>query len=105
VAGILKAADENHPVEDRIPDRTTRFIYRHLSRFQLIPKTSIVFQRKKGNKRLRFEGFQVFFSEAMNSSMGIAGMLKILMVPLAPSSIETLAMVSLFGASTMFTKS
>lgn len=27
VTGILKAAHENHPVENRAPDRTTTFIY------------------------------------------------------------------------------
>ena len=41
----------------------------------------------------------------MKSSMEIAAILKILIVPLKPSSIDTLAMVSLFGASTIFTKS
>lgn len=43
--------------------------------------------------------------DVMNSSMGSAAMLVIIMVPLAPSSMETLAIVSLFGASTIFTKS
>ena len=41
----------------------------------------------------------------MNSSMGTAAILMIFMVPLEPSSMDILAMVSLFGASTMFTKS
>jgi len=53
---------------------------------------------------LEFRGIQ-FLIESMNLSMGIAAILTILMVPLAPSSIETLAMVSWFGASTIFTKS
>jgi hypothetical protein len=106
VTGILKAADENHPVEDRVPDRTIMFIYRDISAgFSSYQKTFIDFRRKRGTRGSRFEGFQLFFNEAINSSMGIAGMLKILMVPLAPSSIETLAIVSLFGASTIFTKS
>jgi hypothetical protein len=106
VTGILKAADENYPL--RIGPQIAQlrlYIDRHLSRFQLISKKFIYFQRKRGTRGSRFEGFQFFFTEAMNSSMGIAGMLKILMVPLAPSSIETLAIVSLFGASTIFTKS
>jgi hypothetical protein len=107
VTGILKAADENYPVEDRAPDRTTTFIYRQTSEqvSAHIKKSLFIFKEKRGTRGSRFEGFQFFFTEAMNSSMGIAGMLKILMVPLAPSSIETLAIVSLFGASTIFTKS
>ena len=43
--------------------------------------------------------------ELMNSSMGIAGIVDICMVPREPSSIETFANVLLSGASTMLTKS
>ncbi len=43
-----------------------------------------------------------FFS---NLSIGIAARVIIFMVPREPSSIETLEMLSLFAASTIFTKS
>ena len=46
-----------------------------------------------------------FFAMAMNLSMGMAGRLIICMVPRDPSSTETRVIVSLSGASTMFTKS
>jgi len=42
---------------------------------------------------------------AMNSLIGMAAMLIICTVPLEPSSIETLAIVLLSGASTTLTKS
>ena len=51
------------------------------------------------------EGYYFLFMDAMNSSMGIAGILVICMVPLEPSSMETLAIVSWSGASTMLAKS
>ena len=47
----------------------------------------------------------VFFMLVMNSLMGMAAMLIICTVPLAPSSMETLAISLLSGASTTFTKS
>jgi hypothetical protein len=43
-----------------------------------------------------------FLSIFRNSSIGCAGMLMMCTVPLDPSSIETLVMASLSGASTMF---
>lgn len=46
-----------------------------------------------------------FLMVATNSSMGMAGMLFIWMVPREPSSMEILAIVLLSGASTMLTKS
>ena len=46
--------------------------------------------------------FDSFFSK---SSIGIAARVIIFTVPREPSSIETLDMVSLFAASTIFTKS
>ena len=49
--------------------------------------------------------FQRFFIDATNSSMEIAAMLAILIVPLEPSSMDTLLMVLLSGAFTMFAKS
>ncbi len=47
----------------------------------------------------------VVFMLAMNSAIGMAAMLIICTVPLLPSSIDTLAIVLLSGASTTFTKS
>jgi hypothetical protein len=48
VTGILKAADENYPVEDRAPDRTTTFIYRQTSEqvSAHIKKSLFIFKEK-----------------------------------------------------------
>lgn len=51
------------------------------------------------------EGGYFFFMDAMNSSIGIAGIVVICMVPREPNSMETLATVLLSGASTILTKS
>jgi hypothetical protein len=107
VTAIPKAKNENHPVEDRAPDRTTTSL--HIETPEQVPvhikKRSLILKEKRGTRGSRFEGFQFFFTEAINSSMEIAAILMILMVPLKPSSMDTFAIVSLSGASTIFTKS
>ena len=60
---------------------------------------------QRGFQKVLFLVACYFLITDRKSSMGVAGMLIIWTVPRDPSSIETRVMASLFGASTMFTKS
>lgn len=56
-------------------------------------------------KKVWGEGAYNFLIICISSSVGIAGILVILIVPREDNSTESLKTVSLFGASTMLTKS